>query len=158
MMVIQITLVGAGLHHGVRSRSLSWVRCNTHDGDAHQPRALTSSAWSAIEAEGEAQPPPPASTGTTASLSANVRETAPRPKFSVEGEQAAARDDIIEPSPRSPALPDGSDVQGPEAALHRRVQEEGPAGRRRPHGARSDRRVASARGAERVPPGDVAAR
>jgi hypothetical protein len=37
-------------------------------------------------------------------LSANVRETVARSKFSVEGEQAkAARDDIIEPSPRSPA-------------------------------------------------------
>jgi hypothetical protein len=32
---------------------------------------------------------------TRTALSANVRETAPRPKFSVEGEQAtAARDDI----------------------------------------------------------------
>ena len=61
-----------------------------------------------------------------------MRETDARSKFSVEGEQAkAARDDIIEPSPRSPPLPDGSDVQGHEAALHRRVQEEGPAGGRR---------------------------
>jgi hypothetical protein len=36
-------------------------------------------------------------------LSANVRETAPPRKFSVEGEQAtAAREPIIKPSPRSP--------------------------------------------------------
>jgi hypothetical protein len=64
--------------------------------------------------------------GHAPALSANVRETASRPKFSVEGEQAtAARDDINQPSPCSPALPDGSDVQGQEAALQRRVQEEG---------------------------------
>ena len=74
-------------------------------------------------------------------LSANVRETDARSKFSVEGEQAkAARDDIIEPSPRSPPLPDGSDVQGHEAALHRRVQEEGPC--RRPTPVRSPVRSA----------------
>jgi hypothetical protein len=91
-------------------------------------------------------------------LSANVRETDARSKVSVEGEQAkAAREFIIEPSPRSPALPDGSDVQGPEAALHRRVQEEGPAGGRRLHGARPDRLSASARRAVLVAPGDVAA-
>ncbi len=91
-------------------------------------------------------------------LSANVRETDARSKFSVEGEQAkAARDDIIEPSPRSPPLPDGSDVQGHEAALHRRVQEEGPAGGRRLYGVRSDRRVAPARGPVLVSPGDLAA-
>src|ERR1019366_5301646 len=55
-------------------------------------------------------------------------------------------DDIIEPFPRSPALPHGSDVQGQEAAFHRRVQEEGPAGGRCLCGVRSDRRVAPAGG------------
>src|ERR1019366_4753407 len=90
-------------------------------------------------------------------LPANVRETAPRPKFSVEGEQAAARDDIIEPPPRSPALPDGSDVQGQKAALHRRVQEEGPAGGRRLHGVRPGRRSASPRRSVLVAFDDVAA-
>jgi hypothetical protein len=57
-------------------------------------------------------------------LSANVRETDARTKFSVEGEQAkAARERIIESSPHFPALPHGSDVQGCQAAIQRRVQE-----------------------------------
>src|SRR5271155_176544 len=90
-------------------------------------------------------------------LSANVRETVARTKFSVEGEQAkAAREFIIESSPHSPALPDGSDVQSQEAVFHRRVQEEGPAGGRRLHGARSGRLTTSARGAVLVASGGVA--
>jgi hypothetical protein len=58
--------------------------------------------------------------GSPSALSANVCETGRRPEFSVEGEQAkAARGSIIEPSPCSPAFPDGSDVQGQEAVFHR---------------------------------------
>ena len=87
-------------------------------------------------------------------LSANVRETAAPPEFSVEGEQAkAARDHVVKPCPRSPSPPDGSDVQGQEAVLHRRVQEEGSCRKStRVHGVRADRRAASARGAVLVAP------
>ena len=70
-------------------------------------------------------------------LSANVRETDARTKFSVEGEQAkAARERIIESSPHFPALPHGSDVQGYQAAIQRRVQEEDRAGGRLLHAVR----------------------
>src|SRR5258708_25307402 len=77
-------------------------------------------------------------------LSANVRETAARPEFSVEGEQAkAAREHVIESFSSFFTPADGSDGQGHAAAFHRRVQEEGRAGGRRLHGGGPDRRPAS---------------
>jgi hypothetical protein len=84
-------------------------------------------------------PRAPSRSGGTgaAALSANVRETDARTKFSVEGEQAkAARERIIESSPHFPALPHGSDVQGYQAAIQRRVQEEDRAGGRLLHAVR----------------------
>src|ERR1019366_5463019 len=128
----------------------------------HAPKLWPSSSqvWAPVDATpGQAQATcwPGMHARWSAPLSANMRETAPRPKFNVEGEQAASRDDIIEPFPRSPALPHGSDVQGQEAAFHRRVQEEGPAGGRCLCGVRSDRRVAPAGGVVLLAPGDVAA-
>jgi hypothetical protein len=90
-------------------------------------------------------------------LSANVRETAAPPEFSVEGEQAkAARDDIIEPCCWSPTVRDGSDVEGQEAVFHRRVQEADPPGGRRVRGDGPDRRATSSRGPVLVASGRVA--
>ena len=63
-------------------------------------------------------------------LSANVRETDARPKFSVEGEQSSSREFINQLSP-CPTPPDGSDGEGQATEVHRRVQEADPQGGRR---------------------------